>query len=758
MPHRLAAWKFLSRKRGLNGLLPNALMALLFILGLCLAPPAWAQRNPAATLRVTVDAGTGGYAVIGRSPAWAFRGSVGAPLQHVARTKGRDVLGPFHSVQFQWRWHGVPVTGQIKTYDLRPVARFQVTYDQATSHPQLEFPNFTSLPPALHVASYRDQPFSPVQFTAGNYGTPWLLFDDHLEAAIISPAGGFQVATLEGDGQHTAGVSLNDAIDQVPAGYSLRSLLVLDSSIGRAYQQWGRALTAIQGKSRPSNEADRSLRYLGYWTDNGAYYYYNFDKQMGYADTLLAEIQHLHSTGIPVSYLQLDSWWYPKDSLSPVGKPLKAKNPKFQTARWNVYGGIWLYEASPTLFPQGLAAFHRRVDLPLIVHGRWIGQDSPYHRTYRIAGIAPVDPNYWRHVASYLRANGVVTYEQDWNSVIRKYSGFDSNLRTGDEFFNNMAAAMKAQGLTMQYCMAVPSVFLQGSRYSNLTTIRVSDDKFIRARWYDFLFTSQLASAVGIWPWADVATSRDVNAILLQTLSAGSVGFGDAMGQENRQNLMQATRADGVLVKPDAPLVPVDSDYLNGALGRHVPTLGYTHSEVGGVRTAYVFAFARTPQDQGPVQFRASEIGLHGPMAVYDYFAHRLTIVPAGGEFRGKLENDDASYYVCASPGKSGIAFLGDRDDFVGAGRMRISAVADTPQELSATVVFAQNENSITLHGYTPFQPRVVAEGGQAGPVRYDPATREFEVNVSPNPRAPLVSPTSWEPRVREVKVIFRRP
>lgn len=733
-------------------------MALLFLLAISLAPRARAQGRSGTGLKATVDARTGAYSVSGRSPAWVFRGSVGAPLQHVARAQGHDALGSFHSVKFEWNWHGAPVTGEIQTYDRKPIARFQLIYDKSTAHPQLVFPNFTSMPAGLHVMSYQDKAFSPVQFTAGDYGTPWLLFNDHLDAAILSPAGGFQVASLRGDGPHTAGVSLDDAIDQVPAGYSVRSILVLDRGIGRAYDEWGRALTTIQGKTRPSNEADRSLRYLGYWTDHGAYYYYNFDKQLGYAGTLVSEIQHLHSSGVPVRYLQLDSWWYQKDSLSPAGKPLKSMNPKFARARWNVYGGVWLYRASPTLFPQGLAAFQRKVGLPLIVHGRWIGQDSPYHKTYRIAGIAPVDPNYWHHIAAYLHANGVVTYEQDWNSVIRKYSGFDSNLRTGDEFYDDMAAAMKAEGLTMQYCMAVPSVFLQGSRYSNLTTIRVSDDQFIRARWYNFLFTSQLASALGIWPWADVATSRDVNAMLLQTLSAGSVGFGDAIGQDNKQNLMQAARADGVLVKPDTPLVPTGSDYLDGALGRHLPTIGYTHSRENGVTTAYVFAFARTPQDQGPVQFRASQIGLKGPMVVYDYFAHHLTLVPAGGVFHGSLESDEASYYVCATPGKSGIAFLGDRNDFVGAGRMRIAAIAETARQLTATVVFAQNENEVALHGYARFKPQVTATGGSAAAVRYDSATGEFDVSISPNPKAPLVRQNSWEPPVRQVKVAFRRP
>lgn len=747
-------------------LLVRAVRGATLVATLLIAPCAcWGQKKPAAELTATVDPATGDYAVSSRSPNWQFRGSVGSPLQHLVRTIGRDSLGPFHSVSFNWHWQGVPVTGRIRTYDLRSIAQFQLIYDDTTPHPQLNFPNFTSLPADHHIFSYREFRFAPPQFSAGDYGTPWLLFDDHLNAAIISPAAGFQAAVLSGDGQSAAGVSLKSAIDSVPAGYSVTSLLVLDTGIGRVFDDWGAALNVMQGRSRPSDEADASLRYLGYWTDAGAAYYYNFDTQLGYAGTILSEIEHLRSVGIPVRYLQLDSWWYEKDNLGPDGQPLKPRNPTslsarpvFSPDRWNTPGGTWLYEASPTLFPKGLNAFYQQIRVPLIAHGRYIGQDSPYHETYHIDGIAPVDPKYWNHVAAYLRDNGVVTYEQDWLGYIRQYSNFDADPRVADEFFDNMAAAMKAKGLTMQFCSAEPNMFLQGTRYSNLTTIRVSNDRFVRARWHDFLFTSQLAGALGIWPWADDATSRDANAILLQTLSAGPVGFADQIGQENPQNIMQAVRADGVIVKPDAPLVPVDGDYINGALERPGPILGHTQTKQGSTTTAYVFAFAPTPQDQGPVQFQASDIGLSGPMAVYDYFAHRVTIVPAGGSFRGDLESDQASYYVCVSPGASGIAFWGDRDDFVSSGRMRIASINDIPRQLTATVVFAQKEEGVTLHGYAPFEPQVSVRSGHAGAMHYDSTTGEFDIAVSPDSHSPLVTQTTWGPRVRDVTVIFRRP
>lgn len=191
--------------------------AIAVILAITLAPRICAQQKSRARLTATVDAKTGDYVVSGPVPGWQFRGSTRSPLQDMVRAAGGDALGRFHSLRFNWNWDGVTVTGEIKTYDQRPVARFQLTYDTCPApHPQLNFPDFTSLPGGLHVFSYRDLMFAPPQFAAGNYGAPWLLFDDHFNAAIISPAGGYQVTALSGNGQNNAGVTLDAEVDLVP--------------------------------------------------------------------------------------------------------------------------------------------------------------------------------------------------------------------------------------------------------------------------------------------------------------------------------------------------------------------------------------------------------------------------------------------------------------------------------------------------------------------------------------------------------------
>ena len=87
-------------------------------------------------------------------------------------------------------------------------------------------------------------------------------------------------------------------------------------------------------------------------------------------------------------------------------------------------------------------------------------------------------------------------------------------------------------------------------------------DRFEQGKWTEFLYGSRLASALGAWPWADVFMSTEEDNLLLATLSAGMVGVGDELGAASKQNLLKAVRGDGVIVKPDAPIVPLDAAWL----------------------------------------------------------------------------------------------------------------------------------------------------------------------------------------------------
>ena len=292
-----------------------------------------------------------------------------------------------------------------------------------------------------------------------------------------------------------------------------------------------------------------------------------------------------------------------------------------------------------------------------------------------------------------------------------------------------MAASMGRRHLTMQYCMASARHFLQSSKYNNLTTIRTSGDHLQRDRWTDFLYTSRLASALGVWPFTDNFSSSDTSQLLLATLSAGPVGVGDAIGSLNGPNLLHAVRRDGAIVKPDVPLTPTDGSYPNMAHSTNTPQIAVTWSDFGELRTNYVFAFTQGGTN-AQAAFHPSDFGMNGTVYVYDYFAGTGQVANAGDAIQKQISGD-ALYVVLAPVGPSGIAILGDTDQFVTMGKKRVTGYSDRGAARVA-VTFSAGETSRAITGYSPVAPTVLAIEGSIGQVAYDGATHLFRVPVMP--------------------------
>jgi hypothetical protein len=736
--------------KGLNLL---AILRTVAVAGLVLFLPSSAISNslPAlAGLSATVDAGAGSYTISSADPQWVFTGSVGAPMDHLSHRSGRDEIGQYSETSFQWI-DVRPFTGTIRTYNGKSLARFFIRSNETLSGPTPDFPSFTTFPSGLQSISYRDSNFSPHTFALERTSTPWILFDDQANTAVLSPASDFMVSQMHGSLSTTLSSGIEPGIALLPAGFAHQTILAVGTGIESTIHRWGDAVTALSSKARPIDDNDMMLKYLGYWTDHGAYYYYNYDHDKGYAGTLLAVMAEYKREKIPLHYFQLDSWWYQKtrtDFNGHVGGPVNSTLP---VGTWNAYGGTVDYSASPALFPFGLQKFDEDLGVPLAVHARWIDPASPYHAEYKISGVAPVDPLYWDDRAKYLSQNGVFCYEQDWLIDIYKYSPqMATDLDTGNAFTDNMARATSANGETMQYCMPTPRFFLQGSKYSNLTTIRTSDDYFIRPRWNDFLYTSILADALHIRPWTDVLMSTDLGGIILATLSSGPVGIGDKMETESIPNIRETIRGDGVIIKPDAPLLPTDSSISNDSVNAHLPLIASTYTD-NGQKTVYVFVFAR-PGDSSSVSFKPASFGLYGPVYVTS---------PSGGakeqetsdEFTDKLDSTGWAFYTIAPVGRSGIAFFGDSGKFIGTGRQRIQSVVDKPGQLTAEVILTPEESSATLAGYCAIAPTVKLSAGVAGPVQFDPQSHYFSVTI-PNPAGATTDPIETS-TVERVDVVF---
>ena len=682
--------------------------------------------------------GDGSFEVTSRVPAWQFSANVGSPVGNALLRHGRDLAGDYQEIEFKYKPSERAVRlGTIRVYDRRPVVVFKLKFltPGKTSEPIV---SISSYPHNLHHLTYTST-FGGFSFERFGTDGPWVLFDDQANTFIFSPASHYMNATLSLGPNHELVSALSADNEEIPVGFVAMSALVIAPGINCAFDIWGRFLTDLTGKKRPANDADFTLKYLGYWTDHGARYYYRFEETLGYVGTLLNVRDQFRTMNIPLGYVQLDSWFYPKGH---EGR-WKSEDP--------LGGGTYLYEASRELFPDGLDAFQRQLGLPLITHNRWIDDRSPYREKYAISGNVTTDRRLWSRWMRYLRASGVRAYQQDWLSGPAVP---ERNLTSGGRFMDAMAQAAGQAGITLHYCMPLPRHFLQGTRYFNLLTIRVSGDRFDKQHWASFLFNGRLASALGEWPWTDVFISSEMSNLLLSTLSASIVGVGDALGQFDRTNLLRVVRADGVIVKPDDSITPLDSAYIAQANNRGLPLLAAAQTRHEGSITSYVFAFGQTAEPR-TASFLPSVLGYKGPVYAYNYFDERGMYVEPwqAVEF---VVPDNGAYWIIVPVGASGVGFLGDAGKFVSNGRNRVAHIMDTGT-LAARVVFSAGERRLHLYGFSLVRPAIQVTRAAVENLAYDSRTQLFHFDLVAKPgTSPVV--TLWAyPKRASVTVPPRR-
>ena len=691
---------------------PRALRALcaLAVPLLLLAPNsilnAETVHETAIGITMTVDE-NGHYSIQSADPNWVFSGALPTAATNLTVSDGHDGIGDYHEIAFKF---GNAREGSIRTYPGRPVVLFTDRHLE-TSANDGGFPKLSISPVAPWHLSFLGK-WSTYHFDLSGAEGPWVYFDDAGHSFILSPASDFMVAHLSRKAGDEIESRISPRIATIPAGLEHRTLLVVANGINHAFDAWGNALTDLSHKKRPANDADPSLKSLGYWTDNGAGYYYDYEEPLGYAGTLLTVKDEFAKAGVSLGYMQLDSWWYPKGALG----------------NWNHYypydpQGITRYEAHPDLFPNGLAAFQKDLALPLITHARWIDPKSPYRQKYRMSNNVIIDPAYWTTVGKYLQDAGVFGYEQDWldEQATAAYAIDDQNA-----FMDNMALLGNQFGLSMQYCMGTPRHFLQSSLYDKLTTVRVSEDNFTRDKWDQFFYSSRLASALGVYPFTDVFRSGEKIHLLLATLSAGIVGVGDRIGEINGTNLLYAVRPDGVIVKPDVPAVPTDESIVNDAHDAGEPLVVSTFTDHGPMRVLYVFAHPRTKDRTAT--FTPANLGLTGDAYLYDWLNDRGRRIN-DGESVTQIIHGDPSYVIVVPEGRSGIAFLGDLGKFVPLGKKRVTELSDDGV-LDATFAFAPDEKSITVEGWARAIPKVKAIEGQVGLLSFDDDSGRFRIDV----------------------------
>lgn len=83
------------------------------------------------------------------------------------------------------------------------------------------------------------------------------------------------------------------------------TVLCYGAGFRAAVYRLGGFLRSLSGKQAPPT--DWGLQYLGYYTDNGAYYYYNPAPGLNYEQTLVSVKEYAAKEAIPYRFYQVNS-------------------------------------------------------------------------------------------------------------------------------------------------------------------------------------------------------------------------------------------------------------------------------------------------------------------------------------------------------------------------------------------------------------------------------------------------------------------
>ena len=425
-------------------------------------------------------------------------------------------------------------------------------------------------------------------------GLPLAIFDSTLEnTVVISPQNTFmsshqQVWKPDGYEVPVFATGILGMVDSVPKGYAMETLMVAGQNITETMDKWGRLLRIRYKKEDQYRQDDFSINYLGYYTDNGACYYYYTGDYANYEEALIAVKKDADNKGIPYRYLQIDSWWYFKGNSD----------------------GVKNWTAMPSVFPRGIEYVSNITGWPIVAHNRFFSTDTDYAKQNggkfnfiidEKGNIAlPDDITFWQYLLSTSRTHwNLWTYEQDWLlTESGRLQELQIDLNLGQTWLGQMGEAAKEQGLTIQYCMAWPRHVMQSVMIPVVTQTRASGDYHPGNTQWRIGDSSILLHALGIAPFKDNfhTTSNQEKCkfnsepypeleTYVAVLSNGPVGPSDTVGGANKDLIMATCMSDGLLLKPTRPAMSLDSTFLYRAFGNSGPD-GYvtaTFTEVGSV-------------------------------------------------------------------------------------------------------------------------------------------------------------------------------
>ena len=659
---------------------------------------------------------------------------------------GKNQLGPYdeHAITWNSTDGSVQVITRFRQYTMEGCFTFELeipkglqeTARKTVEMPCLEFPVFTNASNRSYVFTYAQVNFSEPRDEFKPTSAPILFYNQSLDTFIVSPLNNFLPAwNLPGKKDKTQiRMGLEGQIKELSPGFTHKVMLYAGAGIAQTFEQWGDKLLKYYEKTRHPRDADQVLKYLGYWTDAGAAYYYRTESDLNYGETLTLVQKEAQLLEIPYQYFQLDSWFYPKQD-----------------------GGMMIWEASQERIPGGIAQLSKQLDVPLICHNRWFSANTIYKTQVKgwvtethgkgneeKTWAFPTNKEIWDILMENCVKWNCKTYEQDWlQSQWQFFDWLKEDTERGREWLKNMAEAANKRDITIQYCMTFPSFYLQAAEFPNVTQARCADDYNCRKakRIYipHFTQTSMLCWACGVWPWKDNFYSQPNSLesptehyseleLLNSVLSGGPVGPGDPVGSQNTHLLLQACREDGVLIKPDRPAFPIEHMFLP----HNLPYIYSTYSEIDSLRYTYLMQVVIWSDKILTYGVTPEQLGLTEQFyAIYDYFEKSIEIASKDTLIGPKrpLGQNEHDYKVIVPLMRNGMAFVGLRDKVITGSNTVFSSIKEERGKLTITGTYCP-ETLFSVVAYCPYAPQEIKVNGETHDYQWGPHYKMLSITL----------------------------
>ncbi len=666
--------------------------------------------------------------------------------------------GVKHSFRWELPGTGIRVETDIMVYPDQPFIKFQLIApsginDTTTGQfhaPIFKFPCFEMEGPTRRVFAYRTQVFSPPMKDLHDATTqgPAVFYDNALNTVVLGPADHFMVAST-GQDQNLVYHGLEGLIESLPAGFTHAAILFFAHGINASVVGWCDLLRRIYKVPARDPYQDRTLATLGYWTDNGAYYYYKTEKGLNYQDTLLRAKAIFDKKNIPFQYIQLDSWWYQK-----LPKTSWTRPPKKWFARLVkglAMGGTNVWEPMPEHFPDGMAAFREQVGIPIVAHARWFSPQSDYVQRYKFEvsefGVYPLDRRFWDDLMQDAARWGFILYEQDWIiTMFKNIPLLTRDVQAAEDWLTWMADAATRNHITIQYCMAPPGAFLYALQLPGVTNARTGGDYWARApKEFFFVPISQaniLAWGAGIWPSFDTFYSYKSSIFtrqflyrerypaltaLLSTLGGGLVCPGDRPELADADLLLKTCREDGVLLKPDRPITCNDLMFKPHAK----PYIMDTATKRGNNYWRYIVIVNFWPRRVKDPHMTMQEIGEDGGGVLYDFFGRTLREITTMDVIPLPKRRMAYKYFIFAPFLLDGVALIGAPEKFVTCASKLIPEVSVEECAVEFCIDYLPLLNlKVLLYARPPPTSVSVTDGDAHIDWRHAPDTHALEIAI----------------------------